>query len=923
MSDVVYSLGIHDAEILTALKRIDQNIAKIGKDGQQSFNSVSKSANLSAVQIGAISGLVSSLTTEFINLGKQAVTALAGLEVTEKTFIGIFRGNKAAAIAALDEIRASSRKLGADLTETASNFLPFVSSLEQLERIGKISASLTLAQSEQGSQGARIALQEALSGNARSLVQRFEIPKEFAQKLQDALDEGGVEAFLTEFEAVLKTLGKDLDSLGGGFQQASGKAIIAGQQIGQAFGGPILDELTKQFEDLNKTVSENFDDYELIADTFGRVLANVVDIVGSGLNDFLADLDTEQVISIGETLFDIVENARDFARVLGAAEVPQALLNGIESIATGLEKATDTAVKLTLILQAEWAKNRAELAKSQELGVGFAGPIQVGLTDENKAKIAAAGEEAYNSVIQKGVDILGESTARKEANRKATEDMAASQDNNANSALNEANAFLADADAARELEQAKTDAAEAQSKVDAAFAEAEKDHARKLEDIDIETARKRLEIQTEFAQKRVDQAKKNLEALADLETNYQNDVSAAATDLNRNEEDIARKHGREVLNLEREQRQGRLDIELEYQRQLSEITRQSNLDLDEAAQARDAVAFVKILKKRNEDITSAGADRNKQLADLQTTGEQKRETLRLQQEQELEDARIANERKLEDLRTNLEQQIEAQNTANQRALDDLTIAEERKNEALTLSQQQQIEDAQRAYERKLADLQTSLADELAIIAAANAATEAEQSRHIEAMNAINASYTPANAGFGANPGTIATSSGSPSRRGLGTGGVNVGSGETTPRRQPRSPGRRRAMGGPVVAGTSYVVGEDGPEVIVPTNSGTVIPNGAFIDVATPAGFGSEVSGSGRPPTPAEEAAGLAQRQRQAPSSPTMMSTFNAGGGSVSVSNNSETYNFPLVTADTILNDPISVRKITNIARNVVAESLPG
>jgi phage-related minor tail protein len=34
----------------------------------------------------------------------------------------------------------------------------------------------------------------------------------------------------------------------------------------------------------------------------------------------------------------------------------------------------------------------------------------------------------------------------------------------------------------------------------------------------------------------------------------------------------------------------------------------------------------------------------------------------------------------------------------------------------------------------------------------------------------------------------------------------------------------RATGGPVTAGTPYIVGERGPEIVVPGRSGTVIPN---------------------------------------------------------------------------------------------------
>jgi len=40
------------------------------------------------------------------------------------------------------------------------------------------------------------------------------------------------------------------------------------------------------------------------------------------------------------------------------------------------------------------------------------------------------------------------------------------------------------------------------------------------------------------------------------------------------------------------------------------------------------------------------------------------------------------------------------------------------------------------------------------------------------------------------------------------------------------PGKPRARGGPVTAGSPYVVGEEGPELFVPRTSGTIVPNGA-------------------------------------------------------------------------------------------------
>lgn len=35
----------------------------------------------------------------------------------------------------------------------------------------------------------------------------------------------------------------------------------------------------------------------------------------------------------------------------------------------------------------------------------------------------------------------------------------------------------------------------------------------------------------------------------------------------------------------------------------------------------------------------------------------------------------------------------------------------------------------------------------------------------------------------------------------------------------------RAGGGPVIRGTPYLVGERGPEMFVPSQSGTIVPNG--------------------------------------------------------------------------------------------------
>jgi hypothetical protein len=56
----------------------------------------------------------------------------------------------------------------------------------------------------------------------------------------------------------------------------------------------------------------------------------------------------------------------------------------------------------------------------------------------------------------------------------------------------------------------------------------------------------------------------------------------------------------------------------------------------------------------------------------------------------------------------------------------------------------------------------------------------------------------------------------------------------------------RAEGGPVAAGRPYLVGEEGPEIVIPKNAGTVLPNDVYQAVAgrTGTSLGSATSGAG-------------------------------------------------------------------------------
>lgn len=940
MAEIVDKAILQDDEYLKALKRIESGINRMTDQAEKRFAGVSKSASASGVQIGATAGVVSALTTKFIELGQRAVGALVditkesvglakNLEVTEKVFKGVFgKGNEKAALAALGAIREESRALGVDLTETAASFLPFVSSIEQLKRIGKIGSALAISQPEQGATGVRVALQEALSGNARSLVQRFEIPKEFGKALQDALDEGGIEAFLGKFEEILQLMGRDIETLGGGLAQAQGKAQIAGQQIQEAFGKPVVAELTEQLNTLTDTLSNNFDDIELIADAFGRVAANVTEIIGTGLNDFLAGIDSEQITRIAEKLFDITEDARLLVETMAGANFPQSFIDGVETFANKMDEALNTAIQLNLLSQAGAAKANAEqeewikyLERMHGAGtlttevfeqlVSLPGAIQASnalaeyVGNEEAVALAArsasAGQEAYNKVLIDGTAAIDEAKQSKEENRQATDDLAEAQKKSTDAGLEEADAFLAQREAAEALNAALEGLAELEAEVaektakaveknQQAIEDATTDHERKIVDIATEAARKRFDAAQDFANKRVDLARDNLQKIADLERDYERDLENSARDLSRDIEDAQRDAGRAQIEQAKDEAQQQLDIETEHRRRIFDLRKKFDEDLGEYERTRDAVGFLRTVRQRESEISQAQTDRQRSIEDTRREGEQKRLEIQAQLEQQLEDARLADARRREDALIALEQGLEDQRENYARQQEELTLAEERKAEEIRLWQERQIEDANLAFERKLADLQLALEREIAAIKAAEEAKRAEFQATVDAAKAAAAEIAAAMA-----QSASVGDTGRPSSR---PGAINR---QRQYASQPSSrPGFHNRYPG-FAQGGSFIVGGSGgtDSQIIPIR----VTPGERVDI-TPAGQSL-----------------INQKNALVPPNPMLMSNMSPRSTVSNISNSrSQNINFP-VNDTSVFDDPIFAAKVKNILRSELSELL--
>lgn len=420
-----------------------------------------------------------------------------------------------------------------------------------------------------------------------------------------------------------------------------------------------------------------------------------------------------------------------------------------------------------------------------------------------------------------------------------------------------------------EAAEAADELAEAQKKAAEAMEKFKTDKARDELDLQIKAERAATDAILDNARKREDIAKKNLQKISDIQSKFRDsvtdagidagrdeadaardagrDIAAAAVDARQGEEDAARDTSRSLADISRNQAQKQIDIarqaaqkkadiETAYRRKIQEIAQKFSIAALDAERSRDAVAFLAAKRERDLAFAGAGTERGQALQDVGTeTGraqeearleaerereeariqaerakqdraienERVREEARIQAEQAAEDRAIENERKMEDLRAQLTRELEEQRLANERDIEEQRLAEERKAEDLATARARDEEDLKTSLERKLADLKASLAAEVAAIKAAEsqktAVTVSESEKRIAQIRkeaAAGPKGTPNNP-------TFLTPEGPQKRFG------SIG---------------RRAAGGPVAPGTSYMVGERGPELFSPNVAGYISPN---------------------------------------------------------------------------------------------------
>ncbi len=855
-ADVIYTSSLDDSEVIASLDRMRAGFKEVGRDGAKAFRDISKEADKalndidkkatkvfnrfgkrgkgafsgvqgSALKTGAIMGGVASVVDNvidrFIELGVRAAQAFINViggsiklneeaELLKISLTQIFQGNEAAADAFLEIIKESSIRLGVSRKELAGftkGILPDVGSIEGAVKLAEQFVVLG-RDAGQSFQSIRIAAEEALSGNLSSLQRRLNLPPDVIARVESLAENMGLAAALTEgLQEKIDKAGLSIEATAGSFAIMRGQVMGIGEEFQQQLGVAALEELKEQTAALLETFAANEGAIEDVAETLGLIVANVIEFVGTGLNDFLASLDFERVQELADALFGLVDAGRLLVDVLADTDANKGvedLTSSVRGLTSALEGAAEIAARIKAVLA----------GFDFDITGGPAG-AQLGQTIGQRL---VSGEdlfnqEAYNESLRDSLEAFDDFNTRseeftkvQEARKEVTEDNTAAQ--------------LAQAEAALQLQKAEEGvakagiaAAEAQETIAAKRLKAAISGEEKLTKLALKQERQRIDDALKAAQKREDIARKNVEAISDIFSKNSGAISDAAKDLSRDEEDIARKSSSERQVIEREEAQRKLDAERNFRRELQKIREQFLQSAADAERNNDVQAFLSAVRRRDEAIEDAKQSRTDENEDAQQSAKDQRQALKDTREREIEEAKITNRRKLEDLQTNLERELEAQRQSIERQFQAQTIAEGRQAEMRRVAAERDLADFNTRQASKLAALELSLAKELAVI------EEFEKAKvELARLSAEAEARARRSARLGRDraPRGRSGRSGRPPREGVQPVGL--------------------ADGGRVTSGDPVMVGERGRETFIPDQPGVVVPINVMASPPTPGARGA-------------------------------------------------------------------------------------
>lgn len=908
--DVVYGASLDDDEVLAAYKRIVQGAAQsadkaaaafdkmakkieeiadglddTNRKGKKSFDGMGKSIASSTVNLERFRAIGDEVVQTLVRLGVQAAKAFAAAvaggielnreaELVQLSVTAIFEGNEKAAQAFLELIDQTAIKLGASRQELRSLAKGLLPDIGDIELTNKLVEQLIILGRDAGASftSIRIAAEEALSGqNLQSLARRLNLGSVISQAekyaktmgqaaglslaLQERIEKTGLSTEVTadSLEVLLNTL----------------RAEVLGLQT--ILGEGPAQELKEQITSILEAFQNNRSDIETVAKAFGDFAATVIEVVGSGISNLLNNLDYDGLQETADNFSRLVIKAELLAKILFDPELVNGLNQAANDILGALSAALETAAKLAALSKAGQAKSKAEQEALEEIDPNLAFVVGAGVTkalglvtEEEQAKIDAAGQAAYKEELLRSVAALESAEQAEQDLEDKIADRSKVQEKATDADLEAANALI-------ELQKAEEVAKDAADRA----AKAQESINDKRKKLAIDLTRELLRINRQFQNKIIEDEIRNARTreknqlthnrkLEDIARKNQQRLEDARGDLGEKEAELAQEKADERLQIEREKGKELADAEKNLANELLRIQEQFFLSSEEAERNNDVQAFLAAVRRRDQQVTEAKRERDETVDEAESQALEREEELKRSYEQDLANLKSNNEKKLRELQTQLERELEAEKIADERRKQDADIAnaqaiEDTKRRNAIELEEFRIKEAQR---RK--DLEESLAAEFAILEE-NAQAKIDLAK-LTADAIIDETKRAITAGT--------------DKFGLGKKKSKFGTAPIVEETGLFLPVISRAEGGDLVPNKPTVVGEDGPELIIPQGPGFVIPNTFF-----------------RQPT------------------------AGGGGGTQNIFNDNRSPNISMPIGPDMMSNPVLRNMVTQVAREIVAEAL--
>jgi hypothetical protein len=288
------------------LNRVTKNMKKAERQSKQltrDIASIGSSAVASTKSVG-------SLTKSFIGLGTAIGGAMAAKKLFDKTIVAaakyeqseviiraMFEENGAAEnyIKRMQELAVDSPLLNSqDIFANSKGFLSFSQEMGTLEKMWGIAERLIATSPEQGVEGAVFALKELFSGDALSIMRRFEVGTKgewnAIKKLSVEDQVGALDELLTKYRITDKLIDDMGDNTLGIWNQIKEKTDIIMRTIGQPALMKIKEFLDKLNRDMEKGDKSGFikfgqDVLSTLTEGFLNGVTGLSNVINGTIND--------------------------------------------------------------------------------------------------------------------------------------------------------------------------------------------------------------------------------------------------------------------------------------------------------------------------------------------------------------------------------------------------------------------------------------------------------------------------------------------------------------------------------------------------------------------------------------------------------------------------------------------------------------